>query len=107
MITSIHRYGEWGIVALCAGVYLLYPSQPGYGNTEEHRRTITSQKDRHVSLSWIQRPGDFSSVCSFFLTWVSANTIVQGDRSAVSPLVKEAYRKGIPGILDEIVFVEI
>ena len=107
LITSIHRYGEWGIVALCAGVYLALSITAGL---RKHRRASPDDhrpEDWYVFLSWIQQPGDFSSGCSFFLTWASANANAQGDRSAVSPLLKEAYRNGIPGILDGIVFVEI
>ena len=77
---------------------------------EEHLETISSQKDWYFSLSWIQQNRCLvtpRAYASFLLTWVSANAIAQGDRSAFWPLVKEAYRNGTPSILDGIVFVGI
>lgn len=76
----------------------------------EDLATISSRKDWRFSFSWI---GDnhhlvtSRSYTSFLLTWVSANAIEQGDRSAFWPLLKEACRGGTPSLLDGIVFVGI
>lgn len=77
---------------------------------EEKIQTISSSKDWRFSFSWIQQNRHFvtsRAYASFLLTWVSANAIEQGDRSAFWPLLKEAFRHGTPGILDGIVFVGI
>jgi hypothetical protein len=80
---------------------------------EERLQTISSSsssKDWLFSFSWIQQNRHLTSsraYASFLLTWVSANAIEQGDRSAFWPLIKEAYRNGTPSILDGIVFVGI
>lgn len=77
---------------------------------EEQRRTMSDIKDWRFSFSWIQENRDLATsraYASFLLTWVSANAIAQGDRSAFSTLVKEAYQNGTPSILDGIVFVGI
>ena len=77
---------------------------------EEQRGSVSSSKDWRFSFSWIQQnrhlvtPRAYSS---FLLTWISANAIEQGDRSAFWLLLKEAFRHGTPGILDGIVFVGI
>jgi hypothetical protein len=72
---------------------------------EEHRQTISSQKGWRFSLSWIQQNRHLETsraYASFLLTWVSANAIEQGDRSAFWPLVKETFRNGTPSILMEL-----
>lgn len=77
---------------------------------EEKLQTISSSKDWRFSFSWIQQNRQLvtsRAYVSFLLTWVSANAIEQGDRSAFWPLLKEAFRHGMPGILDGIVFVGI
>ena len=59
---------------------------------------------------WIQQNRHLVSSrahVSFLLTWVSANAIEQGDRSAYWPLLKEAFRRGSPSALDKCVFVGI
>ena len=70
---------------------------------EEHLKTISSQKNWRFSLSWIQKSRQLvtpHAYASFLLTWVSANAIEQGDRSAFWPLVKEAFGHGAPGALE-------
>ena len=77
---------------------------------EEHLKTISSQKNWRFSLSWIQKSRQLvtpHAYASFLLTWVSANAIEQGDRSAFWPLLKEAFGHGAPGALDVCVFVGI
>lgn len=77
---------------------------------EAKLQTISSSKDWRFSFSWIQqnrRLMTSRSYASFLLTWVSANAIEQGDRSAFWPLLKEAFRHGAPSVLDGIVFVGI
>ncbi|MDE3051520.1 MAG: glycosyltransferase [Nitrospirota bacterium] len=77
---------------------------------EEHLQTISSQKDWRFSLSWIQQNRYLvtpRAYASFLLTWLSANAIEQGDRSAFWLLVKDAYRHGAPSALDVCVFVGI
>ena len=77
---------------------------------EKKLQTISSSKDWRFSFSWIQQNRHLvtsRAYVSFLLTWVSANAIEQGDRSAFWPLLKEAFRHGTPGILDGIVFVGI
>lgn len=62
---------------------------------EKHLQTISSQKDWHFSLSWIQENRRLvipRAYASFLLTWISAHAIEQGDRSAFWPLLKEALR---------------
>ncbi|SPP63644.1 glycosyltransferase family 2 protein [Nitrospira lenta] len=76
----------------------------------EHLETISSRKDWWFSFSWIQQNRHLvtsRAYASFLLTWVSANAIEQGDRSAFWPILKEAFRHGTPGILDGIVFAGI
>ena len=77
---------------------------------EEKLQTISSNKDWRFSFSWIRQNRHLATsraYASFLLTWVSANAIEQGDRSAFWPLLKEAFRNGTPGSLDGIVFVGI
>lgn len=44
---------------------------------------------------------------SFLLTWLSANAIEQGDRSAFWPLLKDAFRFGALSVLDACVFAGV
>lgn len=77
---------------------------------EERLQTISSSKDWRFSFSWIQQNRYLvtpRAYASFLLTWVSANAIEQGDRSAFWLLVKEAYRHGAPSAIDVCVFVGI
>jgi hypothetical protein len=90
--------------------FVVTPEPLAIWHREEHHQTISSQKNWRFSLSWIQQSRQLvtpRAYASFLLTWVSANAIEQGDRSAFWPLVKEAYRNGIPSILDGIVFIGI
>lgn len=77
---------------------------------EEKLQTISSNKDWRFSFSWIQQNRHLvtsRAYASFLLTWISANAIEQGDRSAFWPLLKEAFRNGTPSSLDGIVFAGI
>ena len=77
---------------------------------EGRRASMSSRKDWRFSFLWIQQNRELVTArayASFLLTWVSANAIEQGDRSAFSPLVKEAYRNGTLSILDGMVFAGI
>ncbi len=77
---------------------------------EKPLATISSRKDWRFSFSWIQQNRHLVSsqaYASFLLTWVSANAIEQGDRSAFWPLLKESYRQGRPSVLDGMVFLGI
>lgn len=92
-------------------VEFVSPTEPlAIWHREEHLESISSQKDWRFSFSWIQQNRHLvtpHAYASFLLTWVSANAIEQGDRSAFWPLLKEAFRHGTPGILDGIVFAGI
>lgn len=92
-------------------VEFVSPTEPlAIWHREEHLESISSQKDWRFSFSWIQQNRHLvtpHAYASFLLTWVSANAIEQGDRSAFWPLVREACRNGAPSILDGIVFVGI
>ena len=77
---------------------------------ERELQTISSRKDWRFSFSWIQQNRHLvtsRAYVSFLLTWVSANAIEQGDRSAFWPLLKESYRQGRPSVLDGMVFLGI
>lgn len=77
---------------------------------EGQRESMSGRKDWRFSFSWIQQNRHLVSsqaYASFLLTWLSANAIKQGDRSAFWPLLKEACRGGTPSLLDRIVFVGI
>jgi len=79
-------------------------------NKEEQRQTLSTSKGWRFSFWWAQESRLLmtpQAYASFLLTWVSANAIEQGDRSAFWPLLKEAFRYGTPGILDGIVFLGI
>lgn len=93
-----------------AVLFVANPEPLAIWHREEKLQTISSNKDWRFSFSWIQQNRHLvtsRAYVSFLLTWVSANAIEQGDRSAFWPLLKEACRHGTPGILDGIVFVGI
>ncbi|ULA64046.1 MAG: Glycosyltransferase involved in cell wall [Nitrospira sp.] len=76
----------------------------------EHLETMSSRKDWRFSLSWAQRNRQLmtsQAYASFLLTWLSANAIEQGDRSAFWPLLKNACRFGASSVLDACVFAGI
>jgi len=76
----------------------------------EHLDSISSRKDWRFSLSWAQQNRPLMTpraYASFLLTWVSANAVAQGDRSALWPLLKNAFRSGAPGVLDASVFAGV
>ena len=69
---------------------------------EEQRQTMSGSKDWRFSFSWMQQNRQLATsraYASFLLTWVSANVIAQGDRSALWLLVKETFRNGTPSVL--------
>jgi glycosyltransferase involved in cell wall biosynthesis len=90
--------------------FVTTPEPLAIWHREEKLQTISSSKDWRFSLSWVQQNRHLATsraYASFLLTWVSANAMEQGDRSAFWPLLKEAFRDGTPSILDGIVFVGI
>jgi len=77
---------------------------------EQQRQTVSTSKDWRYSLSWIQQNRHLVSpraYGSFLLTWLSANAVQQGDRSAFWPLLMDAFRHGAPSVLDVCLFVGI
>jgi len=90
--------------------FVTEPEPLAIWHREEKLRTISSIKDWGFSFSWIQQNCNLvtsRAYASFLLTWVSANAIEQGDRSAFWPLLKEACRRGAPSAVDFCVFTGI
>ena len=90
--------------------FVTTPEPLAIWHREEKLQAISSSKNWQFSFSWIQQNRHLvtsRAYASFLLTWVSANAIEQGARSAFWPLLKEAFRHGTPSILDGIVFVSI
>ncbi|MCC6139546.1 MAG: glycosyltransferase [Nitrospira sp.] len=75
-----------------------------------HLETMSSRKDWRFSLSWVQQNRHLMALrayASFLLTWLSANAVKQGDRSAFWPLLRESFRHSVPSVLDLCVFAGI
>ena len=90
--------------------FVTTPEPLAIWHRSEKLQTISSRKDWRFSLSWIQQNRHLATsraYASFLLTWVSANAIEQGERSACWPLLKEACRCGAPSALDMCVFIGI
>lgn len=74
------------------------------------RPRASHSPDWRMSLAWVGSLGDAVTPrahAGFVLTWLAANAVEQGERSAAVTLLREAWRRGRPGARELLIFTGI
>jgi hypothetical protein len=109
-----HSDLDWLIRAGTAeDVGLVFPSGAApvaVWSVDQGRARASHDPDWRASLEWIRELGERvtpRAYAAFLLTWLSAQAVAQGERSACAGLLRDAWRRGKPGCVELSIFAGI
>lgn len=103
---------DWDLRAFAvpgAGIEFVPTMEPlGIWNLDESRSRMSHTTDWRYSLSWIRSRSHLvtpRAYAAFVLTWIGSDEARQGHREAFWPLLREAFARGKPAVMDVLVYL--